>query len=555
MNWYETKRGLIESHLRSLNEADRGEWLTHRRACDSSLFFFIKEVGGTMPKSGGDISPVLHKRICDWWQGPKNTRAACYMPRSWKKSTMLTQWGNLWEYLRNNEVRILIASEKEEKATEWVSWVEGQILKNDRLRWLYPELTFVDDSYTRRVRWSGKKCQLPRAGVYPEATINVIGIRGGAQGGHYDIVHGDDLVGEKGMEGILVLEDAERWFDNCEGLLIEKDSCLPDASKVRIVGTHWARGDMGHYIQKEYPQYKWMIVPCLKDSTLTNTDNITWVQHPEVADGESNWPEMFDTSVYTEMMANPQQEMTFWSQYMNNPRTSPINPFDTAWLRYYHLEVRDGKQTIICDDDKEEFRIGSFPIYGFIDPGGFSKQKSTKNPSRFAILMGGQPHGSKKKFVLYTKAFRFQDPDKALDEVFKANDAFAPVRPYVWRQEVYGQQRYILMDIKKEAEKRRTPLRIVELEADENKDRKALNIDQTRQPMFNGEIYIHKSMKDLVAEIANYGSPVPVDLFDLLSQINKTYWKRHDTPSEPRPVPLGQVYRPASQEGRSRTGY
>jgi hypothetical protein len=361
-------------------------------------------------------------------------------------------------------------------------------------------------------------------------------------------------VGEKGMESPLVLEDAERWFDNCEGLLIEKDPSLPGASRVRLVGTHWARGDLGHYVQQNYPQYKWTIVPCLKDETLVDTDNIRWLQHPDVANGESNWPEVFDTSVYTEMMANPQQEMTFWSQYMNNPRTSPVNPFDPAWLKTFHFADKDGARHIVCDDDGESFRVGSFPLYGFIDPGGFSLKKQTKNPSRFAILIGGQPHGSKKKFIVYTKAFRFQDPDKAMDEVFKANDILKPVYPQVWRQEVYGQQRYILMDIKKEALKRHVPLRIVELPADENKDSKALTIDALRAPMFNGEVYVLESMKDFKAEIANYGSPMPVDLMDLAGQINKTYWKRNDPRPIPKPTPIGQVYKPQARES-TRTGY
>jgi hypothetical protein len=554
MNWNDKKRRLIESFYSNLSSDDRIEWATHRKACDKSSFFFIREVGGWQPKSGGDISPLIHKPILDRWQDKTITRQACYMPRSWKKSTCLTQWSSLWEYLQNNEIRILIPTEREEKASEWVQWIESQVILNERLRWLYPELTAVDESYTRRHRWSGKKFDLPRQGVYPEATVSIIGIRGGAQGGHYDLINGDDLVGEKGMESLPVLEDAERWFDNCEGLLIEKDPNLPDSSRVRLVGTHWARGDMGHYVQKEYPQYKWMIVPCLKDNTLKDTDNITWVQHPEAANGESNWPEMFATEVYTEMMANPQQEGTFWSQYMNNPRVSPVNPFDTAWLKYYDLVTRDGKQYIVCDD-KEEFRIGSFPIYGFIDPGGFSLKKSTKNPSRFAILMGGQPTGSTKKFVLYTKAFRFQDPDKAKDEVFKANEYFKPVYPYLWRQECYGQQRYLLMDIKKEAAKRKVPLRLVELEADVNKDSKALSIDALRQPMFSGEIYVHRSMRDLISEINNYGSPVPVDLFDLLSQINKAYWKRHDPPKDAKLLTIRQVAPDLGKSVVGRTGY
>ena len=553
MNWYEKKRRIIESFYSKLSPDDKVEWAAHRRACDASSFFFIKEVGGWMPKSGGDISPIIHKPILDRWQNKTITRQACYMPRSWKKSTCLTQWSSLWEYLQDNEIRILIPTEREEKAMEWVSWLENQAILNQRLRWLYPELTVVSDSYIRNHRWSGKRMELPRAGVYPEATVSIIGIRGGAQGGHYDIINCDDLVGEKGMESDLVLDDAKRWFDNSEGLLIEKDPLLPDASRMRIVGTHWAKGDMGHYIQENYPEYKWMIVPCLKDEEVLDTDNIMWIQNPNVEKGQSNWPEMFDTSVYTLMMSNPQQEMTFWTQYMNNPKPSPVNPFDPKWLKYYRIVEKDGHKYIVCDD-KEEFRIGSFPLYGFIDPGGFSPKKVTKNPSRFGILVGGQPAGSHKKFVTYAKAFRFTDPDRAKDEVFKANDYFKPVVPLVWRQEVYGQQFYILMDIKKDAERRKIPIRIAPLLADERKDSKALSIDQTRDPMFNGEIYIHESMSDLRAEISNYGSPaVTQDMFDLLGQINKTYWKRNAPAPEPYKETPRQVYQ--SNVGLSRTGY
>jgi hypothetical protein len=314
-------------------------------------------------------------------------------------------------------------------------------------------------------------------------------------------------------------------------------------------------GDFGHYVQKEYKEYKWMIVPCLKDDALQDTENITWIQNPGSAHGESNWPEMFPTEDYKKMMANPQQEMTFWTQYMNNPKPSPVNPFDAKWLKYYRITEKDGHKFLVCLDDKEEFRIGSFPLYGFIDPGGFSPKKVTKHPSRFGILVGGQPPGSHKKFVTYAHAFRFQDPDKAKDEVFKSNDFFKPIVPNVWHQEVYAQQMYILMDIKKEAEKRRIPLSIAALPADERKDSKALSIDATRDPMFNGEIYIHESMKDLKAEISNYGSPaVTQDLFDLLGQINKHKWKRN----QPAPEPTQQTTKQAwatSGVALNRTGY
>ncbi len=144
MTWPTHKRRLIESFYNSLSSDDKHEWAIHRKACDKSSFYFIKECGGYQPKSGGDISPLIHKPILDRWQDKTITRQACYMPRSWKKSTCLTQWSSVWEYLQNNEIRILIPTEREEKASEWVQWIEAQIVQNERLRWLYPELQAVD---------------------------------------------------------------------------------------------------------------------------------------------------------------------------------------------------------------------------------------------------------------------------------------------------------------------------------------------------------------------------------------------------------------------------
>ena len=552
MSWYDKKRRIIEQFYDRLSESDKQEWAVHRKACDRSLFFFIKEAGGFLPRSGGDISPIIHKPICDRWQDESVTRQCAYMPRSWKKSTCLTQWASVWEYLRNNEIRILIPSEKEDKPSEWLIWIEGQVLHNERLRWLYPELTAVNDTWMRKNPFSGKRCRLPREGIYPESTISIIGIGGRAQGGHYDIVNADDLVGERGMESELVLDDAKRWFDNVEGLLIEKDPAAPNASRVRIVGTHWAMGDQGHYIQQNYPEYKWFIVPCLKDPNLIDTDSITYLQNPDSEPGESNWPEMFSTEIYKQMMANPEQELTFWAQYMNNPRDSALNPFDVRWLKYYTIEEKGEQKYLVCKDDKEEFRLGSFPLLGFIDPGGFSDKKLSKRSSRFALLVGGQPPGSKKKFVTYAKAFKFKEPKAAMDELFKAHLYFEPIRPSLWKQERYGQQDYIFKDIKSAARNRGVALRLMELEADERKNSKAINIDALRDPMFNGEIYVHESMKDLISEVSVYPNGMTRDLMDLMGQILKHGWRRGTKPVLD-PPPSSSFRHLASSA--SRTGY
>jgi hypothetical protein len=44
--------------------------------------------------------------------------------------------------------------------------------------------------------------------------------------------------------------------------------------------------------------------------------------------------------------------------------------------------------------------------------------------------------------------------------------------------------------------------------------------------MQNGEIYVHRSMKELIAEIREYPSGLTVDLVDMLGKINKHRWRR-----------------------------
>lgn len=528
----------------SLSPQDKEEWLTSRTACDSSLFYFIKECGGFSIKAGGEILEELYKPICAFLQDRTIKRKAFYAPRNWLKSTTGSKMGNFWEYLQDPEIRILMAAQKIDLPISFIKFIKNQAIRNSRIRWLYPRLNLITPAWKHSNSWGSAECELPRVGGTPEPTFRAIGITGGAQGGHYELITPDDIVSEKGMESKLVLEDAYRWIDNVEELCDNPDRDDPAGSEIRFYGTHWGPGDPGVYIQQNYPEYKWMIVPCLKDNSLKDSENITYIQNPDVENGESNWPTKTPTKVYLDMKGNPQKQAVFWAQHMNIPGgADTMTSFDIKWFKYYRLEKKDGHTYLVCNDDNAEFRIGSFPIFGFIDPGGFSEKRLSKSASRFAIMVGGQPNGSHKKFVTYAKAFRFKDPDKSVEEVFAAHNYFKPVYPYIWKQECSGQQRYILNDIRQRAQKGKVPLRIVELGIDETKDAKAARIDAVKGPLFNGEIYIHESMRDLVSEARDYPGGMTQDLLDLLGQMNAECWKRHEVREAPPKMMSKDVWR------------
>lgn len=532
----------------SLPKHLRDEWLFERTACDASLFYFILQIGGFSIKAGGDSSVVIHKPICDFWQDNSVTRKAVFMPRAWLKSTDLTKWGNLHRYLQNNEARILIPSQKIDLPISFIKFIKKQAVVNERLKYLYPVLHKITKAWRHSNSWGSAECEFPRKGIYSEPTFRAIGITGGAQGGHYDFISPDDLVSEKGMESKLILADAQRWFDNIEELLDNKKDGV-----VSLCGTHWGPGDLGNYVQTEYKEYKWLIVPALKDSNIKDKENIHYHQDPNADNGESNWPEMWPTKDYRDMQNNPQKAQVFWSQHMNLPEGADVmTKFSKSWLKYYRWVERDGSRFLHCNDDHEEFRLGSFPTYGIIDPGGFSEKMLSKGASRTAVLVGGQPSGTHKKFVTHAWAGRFKEPTKFLDQIFKA---YAEVKPLLFRQEIFGQQRYILEDIKKEAKLRGIPLRVIPLESDERKDAKDANIQALIQPIFNGEVFVHESMKDLISEIGDYPGGFTVDLLDCLAKLHQTYMKRGTKGEFVEQRTTREAYSTSLNKTTNRTGY
>jgi len=505
--------------------------------------------------SGRDIIPEIHLPLCQFSQGPYK-RKAIVEPRDWLKSTVFTRWKTIWQWLQNPESRQLIAAEKEEIGARMLFWIENALLTHRKLRILYADkLKHVNDLWinNRRHRWSGTQCDLPREGQYAEPSICVIGVTGAAQSGHFDVIRIDDLVGKAAMESPLIMESTYRWFDNVEELLVEPDQTKPNASSVEIVGTHWGNGDFFCYVQDKYPEYQWRIVPALKDQDLLDSDNIKWINNPKVDHGESNWPQHRSTRFYRNMMANPEKETIFWAQHMNNPRgKTGINKIDPDWIMYYHIDQRDQGEYIVCEDSKkEEFSVKEIDWIGIIDPGGFAETKLLKRGSNNAILIGGQPKNSRKKFVRYIWAGKERDPEALLKLIFELNQKY---RVRTWRIETVAAQNYIYNHILYEKKRRGIPMTISPLPKDTSRGAKDADI-QALIPLFsNGEIYIMKNMRLLKAELVTYPSSLTLDLADCLAKLNKYFWTR--TPKADLEKRYGESFNPVMPYRRDvNTGY
>lgn len=552
---------LLGEFLESLNDDDKEEWLDSRKKC-KRLFRFIKEMGGYLidddgnSTAGGDSVEYLHGTICDFWQDDSIKRKGCLMPRGWFKTIDLTCWGSIHTYLHNNEARIGIPTEVKDRSEEWIKWIGQMILANPRLRWVYPELRMVDTSYTKQHTYSASKILLPRQGIYPDATFTAIGIYGSSQGGHFTELGPDDLCGEKAFESPTIMEDSYRWVDNINGLLVESDINKPSASTIKIKGTNWAMGDTYCYIQQRYPEYQWMITPALKDTELEDKPHIKYIQNPEVAHGESNFPERNSTKYYMDMMSNPETQVTFWTQHQNNPGRGGegLNKFDESWIKYYQWESIDGDMYLRCKEDKELFKLSEIPQYGILDMGGFKEIKLIKKGSVNVIAVGGQPRGTIKKFVTYYWEGKLKEPSDFVDRLVKAHEA---LWPHHWDIEPYGQHEFIRKYLVEETKRRGKNIRVWAIklkQADVSEGAKHNRITDSIPMVANGELYLHESFKPLVSGIVTYPNSLTIDGLDALGWLRQLHW------SEKIRGGVGRTNAELEQRrinslGNSRTGY
>jgi hypothetical protein len=249
------------------------------------------------------------------------------------------------------------------------------------------------------------------------------------------------------------------------------------------------------------------------------------LNNPKVEVGESNWPEQFSTDYYTEMAANPQKQMIFWTQHMNMPTAADgINTIKYEWMKEYMFETDEmGVKWVKCKDDGERFRICDMTIRAVIDPGGFAQGSNLKKSSRNAFVVVGQLKGTYKKFVLETWAQKIASPSGMMKRIFEAQRKWHVTS---WHCEIYAAQTYILKNIREEVARENIRMVVLPLPPEHTEDAKNKRIQGTIAPISNGEVYFHlPTQGNIVAELINHPGGLTHDLADCLGWHEKMFWR------------------------------
>jgi len=333
-----------------------------RLRAENDLYFMAKGILGMK-----DLYPPLHRPFCQFieTEGADMRRRMALMPRGTLKSSISTVANNVRRAVRNPEVRILIANEVYDNASDFMSEIQGHFEKNRKIRLLWPHV--VPEKFAGAgVEWSSKGASVVRNGIYKEPTWFPIGVGGAVTSKHFTHIDGDDLIGLAAYDSPAEMLKAIRWNRNIEPLCIDSEG--DNATIITWLGTRWAGNDLYADVEKIYGQ----ILKVYHQGCFT-------------ADGKSVFPRKLSLEFLERIAANEPDR--FAAQYLNDPTSSAVLDFEYAKLQTFTI---DSQRWLRWRTDGEDFETNANMLDRVmtVDPNGGKRT----SPDEFAVGITASDH-------------------------------------------------------------------------------------------------------------------------------------------------------------------
>jgi hypothetical protein len=314
-------------------------WEELRSKSDSSLYYFAKVV-----MNYRDLTDHLHLPFCEEIQARMDDPLQGYlMMRGGFKSTIRTKAYMLWRYLKDHTERFLNIGASDTIAKKALIDIKWNILNNQLLRWLYPELQSVDPNSGK---WTDAEILLPRDGTFDEPTITCDGINAKRTGFHYTEIIFDDPVAEVDADSPVHHEAAWAFIQYSRGLLENAET-----RRRCFLGTRWKHGTADVFGK--------IMANMLPEST--------WYIRSAIEDGKPTFPERLNLTTL-EKIHGEMGDYKYNCQYMNRPSMPGSTDFEETWIGSYSV-AEDGF-TIIPSDGSPRVSTGQLLRISFYDPSG-----------------------------------------------------------------------------------------------------------------------------------------------------------------------------------------
>lgn len=330
--------------------------LFYRRRAREDVLFLAREILGY---NWVEYDLQYHKELAHQAMHLGESLTLC--PRSFIKSTIITDAGTIWYLLSHIEHCVLIVSNNETNAKKFLSEIAQHFTSNIVFKWVFPEfcpLASKEDPTKEAFTLPNRR--KPRK----EASIEITGINGSLAGRHYEMIVEDDIVHEmnvppKGSEEIMLA--VWEQHQNLDHLL----KTGIDAGVVphkRIVGTRWHDGDAyAHMLDPEDEVRE--LLECLITEPYgrmwRNCDNRTletWNDGGQIRSREEGvlWPSRYPQH-YLKILRQKRGSYG-WACLMAQDPLPPDSAvsFNEAWfhtfdLEYYHEHLEEFTTAITID--------------------------------------------------------------------------------------------------------------------------------------------------------------------------------------------------------------
>lgn len=430
-----------------------------REAGFVNLWFFLKVIAGaTGPFE--KLNTDLHLEMCNFRQSllAPGSRGAAALSRGFYKSSIFTSGGNAWEMLRWPDVKICIFNAIVDKAAEFLHITQRVFDNNALFRALYPKWA-MKRSISKK--WNEKEGTLGnRTRDFTEPTIRIGSVGGAAEGGHFDVFNGDDLVGlaqlNANRESSADMYKITNWFKSSKRTLLQTIS----SSRIILVFTRYAVDDCYEQVMKSIKEFIGYQEVLEVGGYKEEPDKGEWRVYYRCAKEyeKAICPEIIDLPELNRMAE--EDPWTYLTQMQNMPHASEHVEFaqmspGECWLDVKTHEGGETEWFVVRESVQGEpeghvkIPLVSLDVTGGVDPAATETYISAKT-SKTAVALWGQDH-QQNKYLLDLKV-GYVTVSKMFDWIFDMSIKFKDLIK-LWAFESTGYQR--VLQQRAEEEKRR----------------------------------------------------------------------------------------------------
>ena len=462
---------------------------TYKSLLLSNLWLFQKQI--LQKDNPTDLMGECQRELCHLVDQWTKLKKLILIPRGHLKSSTITVGYPLQQICKNPNIRILIGSETNAKAKDFLKQIRDTFEKNERLIHFFgnhvrTESRWTDDEITSRLRTTS---------AVKEPTVFTTGTDQTRTGAHCDIAIIDDPVSHTNLT-----EDGRRktlnWYREIA------NNILDPGGKLIIIGTRWHFADIFQHILDEQQEFYDIVVKqAITDEgyDLLRKAIPLEEKHTLITKAMITFPEKFTVDKLWEIYSGSTGEggvEFFNNQYMNRIISSEDADFQERDLQWY---------------DPTKIRVEELNTYILIDPAISEKQSAD-----FSVVIAIGVNKDNQWYVLDYDNFKGK-PQELIDRTFRMYSRYPHARKV--GVETVAYQKSLMYSFRDEMRTKGIHLPLVEVPRS-TAITKEIRIRGVLNPLIKQKrLYLQAGMIELREQLRTFPRSKHDDLIDALASL------------------------------------